>query len=67
MGVSRVYLDGGYPLFSNEPTVLKGALWDNIVLVENNSNPVPEPTTILLFSTGLIGLAGWGRRKFGKN
>ena len=30
-------------------------------------NPVPEPTTMLLFGTGLIGLAGWGRKKFKKN
>ena len=38
----------------------------NDLVVEVGYNPVPEPTTMLLFGAGLVGLAGFGRKKFKK-
>jgi len=43
-----------------------GAALDNVIVLEANSpNPVPEPATLLMFGTGLAGLAGWRKRKNG--
>jgi hypothetical protein len=41
-----------------------GSSWDNLTF--DDSNPVPEPSTMLLLSIGIVGIAGVSRKKFKK-
>jgi hypothetical protein len=47
-------------------TLGPGGAWDNAFTLEDNTtDPIPEPGTILLLGSGLVGLAGF-RRKYRK-
>jgi hypothetical protein len=53
-------LGGGGPFFSRKIVFELSA---SGAVGSIGYNPVPEPGTMLLFGTGLLGLAGWARRR----
>ena len=49
--------------FNSDGRLVQGELQYNTLVVNPSSDPIPEPTTMLLFGAGLVAFAGFAQRK----
>ena len=65
LGVTTI-TEIAYAVFWDGDPSPGAVLWDNLTYETTASAPVPEPSTILLLSTGLLGLVAFGRKRLNK-
>jgi hypothetical protein len=54
-------------MFDFEPATVPGGYYDLVTTSWQEGSPVPEPTTLLLLGSGLLGVIGYGRKRFKKS